>query len=94
MIGHSLDAAVEIYFEDIEVLDEELSSLESIFIVSDVKKVLSNEGLQKPDEEFSFWVSVKEAKGEKCPRCWKKRELKDFTEEIQGVCETCYEALK
>lgn len=94
VIGHSLDSSVELYWENMPVLDEEIQNLESIFIVSEVKKASSSDGLEKVDEELNLWIKVKEAEGEKCPRCWKKRELKDFTEEIKGICETCYEALK
>ncbi|HPS29961.1 MAG TPA: class I tRNA ligase family protein, partial [bacterium] len=94
LIGHPLDASVDIYWENMSVLDEEFDSLESIFIVSEVKKVFSAEGLEKPVEELGFWIAVREAAGEKCPRCWKKRELKNYSEEIQGICETCYEAVK
>jgi isoleucyl-tRNA synthetase len=94
IIGHSLDAAVELYYQNIPVLDEELSSLESIFIVSGVKKVASSEGLIKSSEDLDLWIAVKEASGEKCPRCWKKRELKNFSDELQGICESCYEAVK
>ena len=93
VIGHSLDSSVSLYWENIPILDEEMDSLESIFIVSEVKKVQSSEGLEKI-EDLNLWISVKEANGEKCPRCWKRRELKDYTEEITGICETCYEAIK
>jgi isoleucyl-tRNA synthetase len=93
-IGHSLDASVELYFENIPVLDEELSSLESILILSGVRKAQSKEGLTKPVEDLDLWLAVKEAPGEKCPRCWKKRELKNFSDELQGICESCYEAVK
>ncbi|HQB08267.1 MAG TPA: isoleucine--tRNA ligase [bacterium] len=92
-IGHSLDAAVDLYFENIPLLDEELNSLESIFIVSGVDKAASSEGLQKV-EDISVWMSVRVAPGEKCPRCWKKRELKNFSDELQGICESCYEAVR
>jgi isoleucyl-tRNA synthetase len=93
-IGHPLDASVNIYWKNIPVLDREFDSLESLFIVSGVKKASSSEGLEKPVEELDVWVSVAEAVGDKCPRCWKKRELKNYSDEIQGLCETCYEAIK
>jgi len=94
LIGHPLDASVDIYWENMPILDREFDSLESLFIVSEVKKVSSAKGLEKPVEELGFWIAVKEAAGEKCPRCWKKRKLKNYSEEIQGICETCYEAVK
>lgn len=93
VIGHSLDSSVKLYWENIPVLDEELEALESIFIVSEVVKSENPEGFEKI-EDIDLWVAVGEASGEKCPRCWKRRELKDFTEEITGICETCYEAIK
>ena len=93
VIGHSLDSSVKLFWENIPILDEEFGALESIFIVSGVEKASSSEGLEKI-EDLDLWVGVGEASGEKCPRCWKRRELKDFTEEITGICETCYEAIK
>jgi isoleucyl-tRNA synthetase len=92
-IGHSLDASVSLYWENDLVLDEELKNLESFFIVSGVKKAETSEGMVKI-EDMDVWVSVSIAEGEKCPRCWKKRELFDYTEEIKGICETCYEAVR
>jgi len=93
VIGHSLDSSVKLFWENIPALDEEFEALESIFIVSGVEKAESAKGLEKI-EDLNLWVGVREASGEKCPRCWKRRELKDFTEEITGICETCYEAIK
>lgn len=93
-IGHSLDASVKIFWKDMPVLDREFDSLESLFIVSKVEKAAAADGLEKPVEDLNVWISVSEAAGEKCPRCWKKRELKNYSDEIQGICETCYEAVK
>ncbi|MBR4490443.1 class I tRNA ligase family protein, partial [bacterium] len=92
-IGHSLDAKVRIYYENNPVLDSELNNLESIFIVSAFEKAQSAEGLEKA-EDTDLWIGVTAAEDEKCPRCWKKRKLHDYSEEITGICESCYEAIK
>ena len=92
-IGHSLDAKVRIYYENNPVLDSELANLESIFIVSAFEKAQTAEGLEKV-EDMDLWIGVTTAEGEKCPRCWKKRVLHDYSEEITGICESCYEAIK
>ena len=92
-IGHSLDAKVRIYYENNPVLDSELGNLESIFIVSAFEKAQTAEGLEKV-EDMDLWIGVTTAEGEKCPRCWKKRVLHDYSEEMTGICESCYEAIK
>ena len=92
-IGLSLDAKVKIYWENLPILDEEFENLESIFIVSKIEKTDNKEGLIKLDEELNVFAKVEKAVGEKCPRCWKIRELKDWNEEIKGVCESCYKVL-
>ena len=92
-IGHSLDASVELYFENMPILEEELGNLESIFIVSEVKRAASKDNLEKA-EDLDLWIGVRAADGEKCQRCWKRRPLKDYSDEITGICESCYEAIK
>ncbi len=93
-IGHSLDAKVTLFWNNMPALDEEFTNLESLFIVSKVEKALSSEGVAKLCEELEVYGKVETATGEKCERCWKKRELKNWTEEITGICEECYEAVK
>ena len=92
-IGHSLDAGVELYYENLPLLDEEFDNLESIFIVSEVKHAASKDNLEKA-EDLDLWIGVRAAEGEKCQRCWKRRPLKDYSDEITGICESCYEAIK
>lgn len=93
VIGLSLDAAVTLYADDPAIFVGEEELLESLFIVSGVELSSSSEGLEKLGEELPVWGSVRKAEGEKCPRCWKIRELKDWNEEHTGICKTCHEAL-
>ncbi len=94
VIGHSLDASVKLYWKDVPVLDEEKEYLESIFIVSEVCFDDNSEGLVKISEENEIYASVDKAPGKKCERCWKKRELKNYSDEITNICPSCYEAIK
>ena len=36
---------------------------------------------------------MQKAKGEKCPRCWKYKELVSFKEDLPCVCERCKSVL-
>ena len=75
IIGHSLDAVVEIYAEDqaLAVLNEISGDLPTILIVSKTK-VYPGLSAAPPNAyrsaNFSLAVKVTPATGEKCERCW------------------------
>jgi len=93
-IGHSLDAKVTLYWENIDILSNEEKNLESLFIISGFEKAGSKDGLIKISDDFEAYAKVEIAAGDKCQRCWKKRELKDYSEDISGICPGCYEVVK
>ncbi len=93
VIGHSLDAAVTLYAENTDVFGGEEAEFESLFIVSKVTFQSDSEGLTKLSDELPVWVSVTKAEGQKCPRCWKIRELKSWSDGHEGICEACHEVL-
>ena len=87
-IGHSLDAAVEI-IPDAEadtILRPLAALLPKLFIVSQVSLLAphSGEGVQ---------VSVSQAKGQKCSRCWVYSETVGADAAHPELCERCAAAL-
>ena len=90
-VGSSLEVGVYVQAEDCAVLKANESDLADIYIVSQAKiteSAPSEEILNEYSEEgFKIWV-VK-AKGEKCSRCWKYRELNS-----DGICSECQEAVE
>jgi len=88
-VGSSLEVAVCIKTEDNEVLKANEDELCNIFITSQAYV-----GDEKPEDvlneyvedEYTVWVT--KAKGEKCERCWKYRELNS-----DGICSECADAI-
>lgn len=92
-IGNSLEAGVELKGaskNQIELLEDELTQLADLFIVSQVEL---NDELSENEaylgEESSVLVKINEAKGEKCDRCWKYDETVGHGEEHQDICDRC-----
>lgn len=83
---HSLDARVELTLSatDAALLEQYPDSKPDLFIVSEVEIVGSG-------AESS--VKVVEAKGEKCPRCWKRSAGSDNVQS-QHICPRCNDVLK
>jgi isoleucyl-tRNA synthetase len=89
-IGAPLEARVEIQAGDetLPLLNEYLSDLPSLFIVSQV--VLSPSGITGP----AIRVTVHRADGVKCERCWKYSTAVGEDPDFPTVCDTCSEALR
>ncbi len=89
-VGSSLEVAVYVKADDNAILKSNESELCNIFItsqayVTDEKPV---DVLNEYNEEgYTVWVT--KAKGHKCERCWKYRELNS-----DGICSECEEAIK
>ncbi|CDF57860.1 isoleucine--tRNA ligase [Thermobrachium celere] len=100
LIGHSLNAKVEIYAEGdtYKFLNEVRDYLQTVFIVS---KVELYEGI-KEDLEYTFRseenkdlaVVVSVAPGEKCERCWVYSETVGQDSEHPTLCSRCVSVLK
>ena len=89
-VGSALEVGVYIKAEDNSVLKANEDDLSDIYIVS--QATLTDE---KPSEEIlnehsedGYTVWVVKAKGEKCSRCWKYRELNS-----NGICSDCAQAV-
>ena len=89
-VGSSLEVGIYIKTDNDEILKANEADLADIYIVSQAQvtnTVPSEEILNEYSEDgYNIWV-VK-AKGEKCSRCWKFRELNS-----NGICKECQEAV-
>jgi isoleucyl-tRNA synthetase len=91
VIGHSLDARVELVASDglRDLLEQQRESLPAFLIVSQVE--LSNalsgaaSGAQSPD----LAVAVTPARGAKCARCWNYSEAVGSDATYPELCERC-----
>ncbi len=89
-VGSSLEVAVWIKAENDAILKANEKDLADIYIVSQ-----ANLAKEKPEDvlneyvEDGYTVWVTRARGEKCTRCWKYRELNS-----DGICPDCVEAIK
>ncbi len=89
VIGHSLDAAVELYpiDEQYDVLKTVEDDLANICIVSQFV-------LQPSQHQEEMTVVVAAAKGEKCQRCWIYSETVGQDEAHDGLCSRCTTVVK
>ena len=89
-VGSSLEVAVWIKAENDAILKANEKDLADIYIISQ-----ANLAKEKPEDvlneyvEDGYTVWVTKARGEKCTRCWKYRELNS-----DGICPDCVEAIK
>lgn len=89
-VGSSLEVAVWVKAENDAILKANEKDLADIYIVSQ-----ANLAKEKPEDvlneyvEDGYTVWVTKARGEKCTRCWKYRELNS-----DGICPDCVEAIK
>ena len=89
-VGSSLEVAVYVKADDDTVLKANSADLADIYIVSQATLATDapSEVLKEYSEEgYTVWVT--KAKGEKCTRCWKYRELNE-----EGICPDCADAIK
>ena len=90
-VGSSLEVGVYVKADDAEVLKANEADLADIYIVSQasISEQEPKEEILNEYSEEGFKVWVVKAKGEKCCRCWKYRELND-----EGICSDCSEAVQ
>ncbi|QJW45968.1 isoleucine--tRNA ligase [bacterium BFN5] len=94
VIGHSLDATVQVYADhaEYELLDSIRDDLATILIVSEVK-LFKNTTSAPADayqaEGLDLAVAVSPATGEKCERCWIHGETIGINKEYEKLCSRC-----
>ncbi|MEW6382217.1 MAG: isoleucine--tRNA ligase [bacterium] len=103
LIGHSLDARVELILTDPKLHDflkgyEEL--LPTIFITSSASLEAAaaapddGDGYTRSSLFDQLYLKVAHAEGEKCARCWKFSPLVGESSEYPDLCDTCISVLK
>lgn len=93
-IGHSLNAKVTLYAdgENLEFIKSIESDLVTVFIVSAVEiKTIADAPAtaQKGEEMPGIKVSVEQAPGDKCERCWMFSEFVGKDEKHPTLCKRC-----
>ncbi len=97
VIGHSLDAAVNIGLSDelFAVMSDFQTDLRSILIVSRAVMVAGElPGAYVGQETEGVWVTVEPAGGDKCQRCWVYEESVGENDNHPTICNRCSSALK
>ena len=92
IIGHSLNAKVEIYAEgsEYDFIKGKEDLLKDVFIVSQVEL---HENRRNEDIEVPYGVKVSAASGEKCERCWMYSETVGQSKEHPTLCKRCSDTL-
>ena len=87
IIGHSLNAKVIMYAkgEEYEFLKDTMDLLRTVFIISDLEVIESEDQLK---------IEVEQAAGEKCERCWMYSTTVGEDKENPTICHRCSEAIK
>ncbi|WP_289022125.1 isoleucine--tRNA ligase [Desulfobacter postgatei] len=98
LIGHPLDAAVEIKLPPGDIADKVASldvDLNDIFIVSNARVVETLDGdVYQGKEIEGLAIKVAKASGEKCERCWRFDENLGTDPDHPTACPRCTQALK
>lgn len=94
VIGHSLDATIDIYAGEAEyaLLDLIRQELSTILIVSQaniIKGIAAAPGEAYQAEELELAVTVAPATGGKCERCWTFSNTVGVQREYDTLCERC-----
>jgi isoleucyl-tRNA synthetase len=97
-IGNALEAKVILYVDDttIELLEEHMDFLPTIFIVSSVE---TRHFKDTPDDAYgsteldNLSILVKKADGNKCERCWNWLTSVGEYNAHPGLCKRCYKVL-
>ncbi len=96
-IGHSLNAKVSLYAEGklYEFLKANQEDLMTIFIVSDTEVCEGkNEDAYKGENTDGLYVSVSQAEGEKCERCWMYSKTVGEDKDHPTLCARCAAVVK
>jgi isoleucyl-tRNA synthetase len=98
LIGHPLDAAVEIKLPQGDLADKVAFldvDLNDIFIVSNARMVETLDGdVYQGKEIEGLAIKVTKASGEKCERCWRFDEKLGTDPDHPTACPRCTQALK
>ncbi|MFC1769946.1 isoleucine--tRNA ligase [Nitrospirota bacterium] len=93
-IGNALEAKVTVHIADSELLNlinEYSEFLPTLFIVSQAKATAEGEGAYRSEEVNGLSISVEQAEGEKCQRCWNRSIKVGTFDDAPEICERCHE---
>ncbi len=95
VIGHSLDARVELAAEgDLALLlKEEEAQLAALLIVSQVDVTDNLEQARTGEHLPTLKIRVRKAEGEKCSRCWNYATTVGTDQDHPEICHRCLQAL-
>ena len=98
VIGHSLDAEVRLYAPEKlhGLLNTYLEELRAVFIVSGVTLFWSGEGNGefKSQDVEGLEISVAQAPGDKCERCWTYHPTVGDVSEYPTACRRCVDVME
>ncbi len=98
LIGHPLDAAVEIKLPQSplkQIIENLTENLNDIFIVSSAQLVDDlDDSVYQAKELEGVSIKISKASGEKCTRCWRFDTTTGNTAEYESTCDRCAQALK
>ena len=96
-IGNSLEASVDLYTDDVEMLNflkEYVNDFPMIFIVSDVNVSEEPLGSSNKGEIFEkLFIGVRVSDSNKCDRCWNYREEVGKIDKYPTLCKRCAEVI-
>ncbi len=94
-IGHSLDAKVTLYAKDeaYEALSQMADQLSTLLIVSQVRLVKGTTTEGEVTDREDLRISVEQAGGEKCERCWIYSPTVGDDQNKPTLCERCAKVL-
>ncbi|MFH0795055.1 MAG: class I tRNA ligase family protein, partial [bacterium] len=98
-IGHSLDAAVDLYctHENLaNLLEQKTEIMEEVSIVSElvVHRASPESGAARETSLPGLWIAVRPAPGTKCARCWKFSPSVGKAEDQDTLCARCVEVMR
>ncbi|ODS33434.1 MAG: isoleucyl-tRNA synthase [Candidatus Scalindua rubra] len=97
-VGNSLEAAVDLYTDDVDLLNflrEYERDFPMIFIVSDVTICEEPPDSANEGEIFNkLFIRVKVSENNKCERCWNYREEVGKIEKYPTLCNRCAEVIE
>ncbi|MGI6225341.1 MAG: isoleucine--tRNA ligase [Peptococcales bacterium] len=101
VIGHSLNASVELYAEEnwytpLKQVEKDLAGIfiTSKVVLNSVNSVGEIEGVYQSEDLKGLGVKVVQAPGEKCERCWTYTEDVGQDVEHPSLCSRCISVLK
>ncbi|KKK83424.1 hypothetical protein LCGC14_2793540, partial [marine sediment metagenome] len=95
-IGNSLEAKITVHAQDKELremLEGYSADLPTIFIVSQAGVSAEGEGPHKSEDIPGLSITVEQAEGEKCARCWNRRLSVGTIAGAPDICERCSKAV-